>query len=303
MTLNQLEEKVQQKEDVFFRWILILLYGFVGLILIAFLVNALPYYLTPFPQRPFHPGYSSYRPAGTYGVLLGLVGSVFLLSLLLYVIKKRTRIFDRLGSNKQWLEVHIFFGITGPFIILLHTSFKLGGLVSISFWSMVGVAVSGAFGRYLYNQIPRNIQGHELSLKECEAANKQISDEIIQTHLLSAEDMDTLFARLDQNSKSGAFWLLSSLKAQIQIINLPRKLKRDLTDRFNLDAESAEVITLLVKKKLKLQLKVHFLNRVQGLFHYWHVLHRPFAFVMYVIMFVHIVIALSFGISLTEVFH
>ena len=51
-------------------------------------------------------------------------------------------------------------------MILFHTSFKFGGIVSISFWSMVAVVASGVIGRFIYLQIPRTMQGRELSLNE-----------------------------------------------------------------------------------------------------------------------------------------
>lgn len=51
-------------------------------------------------------------------------------------------------------------------MILFHTAFKFGGIVSVSFWSMIAVVVSGIIGRFIYIQIPRTIEGRELSLNE-----------------------------------------------------------------------------------------------------------------------------------------
>ena len=44
-----------------------------------------------------------------------------------------------------------------------------------------------------------------------------------------------------------------------------------------------------------LQQRILVLNRVQRLFHYWHVFHKPFAILMYVIMFVHVGVAVWLG--------
>ncbi|MBN1199798.1 MAG: hypothetical protein JXA23_10635 [Bacteroidales bacterium] len=38
--------------------------------------------------------------------------------------------------------------------MLFHTSFKFGGLVAISFWSMAAVFFSGIIGRFIYIRIP-----------------------------------------------------------------------------------------------------------------------------------------------------
>ena len=48
---------------------------------------------------------------------------------------------------------------------MYHTTFKFGGIVAISFWSMTAVVLSGIIGRYIYNQIPKNIAGNELNSK------------------------------------------------------------------------------------------------------------------------------------------
>ena len=61
---------------------------------------------------------------------------------------------------------HIFLCTLGPILVLFHTSYKFGGLVVISFWSMVAVFLSGIIGRFIYIQIPRTIEGRELSLNE-----------------------------------------------------------------------------------------------------------------------------------------
>jgi hypothetical protein len=39
---------------------------------------------------------------------------------------------------------------------------------------MILVALSGILGRYLYLQIPRNISGHEMNLKDLESTNENI---------------------------------------------------------------------------------------------------------------------------------
>src|SRR3972149_5148655 len=69
------------------------------------------------------------------------------------------------GPLGRWLDVHIFFGLVGPALVILHSAFKVQGLVALSFWSMIAVAASGVLGRYLYLQIPRNLQGDALDLK------------------------------------------------------------------------------------------------------------------------------------------
>jgi cell division protein FtsB len=182
-------------------------------------------------ERPFHHDYQHFRPAGSMGLLFGVIGSAMMLILLLYSLRKRTRIFGRLFALRHWLDVHIWFGICGPLFILLHTSFRLGGLVAVSFWSMAIVAASGVFGRYLYTQIPHNKEGEEIEMDN-----------------LDGDEQTKLLDRLSRSGKS-----------------LKQRMMR--------------------------------LNQIRRLFHYWHIIHRPLALIMYIVMFIHIVVALLFGIS------
>lgn len=62
-------------------------------------------------------------------------------------------------------------------MVLFHTAFKFGGIVAISFWSMVAVVASGVIGRFIYNQIPRSIQGQELTLGEVMSIRQNVHSE------------------------------------------------------------------------------------------------------------------------------
>src|SRR4030066_1306001 len=83
-----------------------------------------------------------------------------------YMIRKLYRKFFNIGYLKHWLEFHIFLCSVGPVLILYHTAFKFGGIVSVSFWSMAAVVLSGVIGRFIYLQIPRSIQGNELEIED-----------------------------------------------------------------------------------------------------------------------------------------
>lgn len=112
---------------------------------------------------PYHP---NMKPGGVWGHGVGILGSAMLLLLFLYSARKRNKFGLRFGKIGQWLNIHIFLGIMGPILVTLHTSFKFGGIVSVSYFSMLAVMLSGFVGRYLYVQIPRSLSGDELSMKK-----------------------------------------------------------------------------------------------------------------------------------------
>ena len=136
------------------------------------------YYLAPPSNRVRLPLHSVLRQSGSVGHFLGILGSLFMVLLLGYSLRKRLRFIWKWGNANDWLEVHIFLGISGPVLVLLHTVFRFSGLVGISFWSMVFVVASGIVGRYIYQSIPRSISGTELSRIDLEAEEIAITYEL-----------------------------------------------------------------------------------------------------------------------------
>ena len=150
------------------------------------------YYTTPLVERPHHEDFRAMRPAGRVGHGLGILGSVMLVALLIYSLRKRVRFMQRWGDLRVWLRYHIFLGVVGPILITLHTSFKVDGLVAVSYWSMFAVALSGVFGRYLYQQIPRNVLGETLSSDDIESRNESILVELSENHAMGDQGMAAL---------------------------------------------------------------------------------------------------------------
>ena len=137
------------------------------------------YYQTPIEERFYQADHSMLKPSGPFGHGYGIVGTLMMLiGVFGYQARKYMRSLARIGVLKHWLEFHIFLCTLGPILVLFHTSFKFGGLVSISFWSMVAVVASGVAGRFIYLQIPRTIQGRELGLHEIHEMKAQISQQI-----------------------------------------------------------------------------------------------------------------------------
>jgi hypothetical protein len=100
---------------------------------------------------------------GFFGHMIGVIG--FLLMLFtetLYSFRKRTNR-ARWGSMASWLQFHIFTGIVGPYMVLLHTSWKFNGLAGATTLLTILIVLSGFIGRYIYTRIPRTLDGTEIS--------------------------------------------------------------------------------------------------------------------------------------------
>jgi hypothetical protein len=116
------------------------------------------YYSTPVSERPFHPQYEVLKPSGLESHGYGVIGTLLIIvGVTSYSSRKRLRLLRTAGSMRTFLEVHIFLCLVGPTLVLFHTTFKFGGLVAVSAWSMMAVVLSGIVGRYLYTV--QNVRG------------------------------------------------------------------------------------------------------------------------------------------------
>lgn len=255
------------------------------------------YYTTPLTERFFHEDYRFLKPSGSIGHGYGIIGTLLLLiGVASYVIRKRVKRFARLGLLKHWLEFHIFLCTLGPLLILFHTAFKFGGIVSISFWSMVAVVLSGIIGRYIYLQMPRSIDGVELSFEESRELNYDLSHQLRQKYNLD----DSIINRLDNYSgnESQAINILSLLPIMIKGFWEDRSALNEITislKKSNVPRKNIREVKKMCKAKLKLNRRLSLLKTTQKLFSYWHIIHFPFAILMLVIMVVHVAITLTFG--------
>jgi len=254
------------------------------------------YYNISIEERFFHPDHLTLKPSGVLGHGLGIFGSLFMIiGVSVYMVRKRFRVFTRIGVLKHWLEFHIFLCTLGPILVLFHTAFKFGGLVAISFWSMVAVFLSGIIGRFIYLQIPRTIEGRELSLNEVRDMKSDIGAIIRRSMDLDDESYDII---VDSTRKKidlfrGNFFVryirsyrydmknLRNVKAVLKTNQVPRLQQKEVLD--------------LVKSDISLNRRIERLQTMQNLFKYWHVAHLPFALVMLIIMIIHVAVTIVFG--------
>src|SRR5664280_239899 len=156
--------------------------------LIALTYRGISYYRTSIEDRFYHPDNNLLKPSGFLGHGFGIVGSfLIVVGVGSYMARKRYRFLSRLGILKNWLEFHIFLCTLGPILVLFHTAYKFGGLVAISFWSMVAVFLSGIIGRFIYIQIPRTIEGQELSLNDLRELKSNTAETLKSAYNLDEE--------------------------------------------------------------------------------------------------------------------
>lgn len=226
------------------------------------------YYNLPIEERYFSGLHELLKPSGYIGHGLGIFGTLLIVvGLFGYMARKRMKIFSHIGVLKYWLELHIFMTTLGSVFVLYHTSFKFGGIVSVGFWSLAIVWASGVIGRFIYLQIPRTIEGRELSLQEV----KDFKDEL-DLRLKNKYDIDFSEIRTTKFSQ----------------------LRLKLLSK-NISGKDYKKVKALIRDERKIEKRIKRLAFMQNLFKYWHVAHLPFALIMLIIMLIHVSVVLFFG--------
>lgn len=257
-------------------------------------INGSDYYLTPLAERHNHDQYDSLKPTGILGHGIGIAGSLLIITGVFgYMARKRFHSMARMGQLKYWLEFHIFLCTLGPILILFHTSFKFGGIIAISFWSMTVVVISGIVGRYIYLQIPRSIEGRELTINELTSTLEDTNQGFAKG---MPEEIRTLFKNgiMEFKSINHKNPVLKRFRQNACRRRLLRHLDIQMKNH-GIYGKQARQFMRTFKSKITLTRRISQLTTMQKLFRYWHVAHLPFAMTMFVIMLIHIAVAILFG--------
>jgi hypothetical protein len=94
-------------------------------------------------------------PSGLAGHALGIAG--FLLMLFAetgYTWRKNVQR-EGYGPMRRWLQAHVFTGLVGPYLVLLHSAFEFRGLAGIAALLAGVVVASGLVGRFAFTAVPK----------------------------------------------------------------------------------------------------------------------------------------------------
>jgi hypothetical protein len=266
------------------------------------------YYTLSAADRPYSPKHDILRPSGSVGMKLGTFGVLLFFLIYLYPLRKKWGWLARQGNSRHWLDFHVVLGTTAPIIIAFHASFKFGNIAGMAFWSMLCVTLSGFVGRYLYSQIPRNLNAAELSMKEMQDVEASLRQQLADQKLSFGARLESLY-QLPSQAEVQHMPMLLALTRMIWI-DLKRPLRLSLLrlQATNFGAWLGSFFGLRRTNDLKLEhavsvarrqatlsKRILFLTRTQQVFKLWHVVHRPFSYAFAILAIVHIALALSMG--------
>jgi hypothetical protein len=266
------------------------------------------YYSAGPHDRPFMAKHALLKPSGRIGIKLGMLGVAMFLVIFLYPLRKRWTWLGRQGNSRHWLDFHVLLGLSAPFVIALHSSFKFHGFAGIAFWIMLGVSISGIVGRYLYGQIPHRVNAAEFSRKELQELQDKMMQQLAGQNLLRESDVRSALRlpsqrRVDQLPGPAAliYMLLLDLLRPFRIARLRNGAllgSEHLTSLGGLLPTShreLERAIVVAREEAALSKRILFLSRTQQAFHLWHVVHRPFSYTFAVLVLIHIGVVLMMG--------
>ncbi len=220
-----------------------------------------------------------------FGHGMGILG--FLLMLMtetLYTLRKRSRL-ARWGRMSSWLRFHIITGLVGPYLVLLHTSWKFHGLAGVVMAGTVVVVFSGVVGRYIYTAVPRTVEGAELEAADLE---RQIAAIAVRVNpSLSSEAQLPVLAAA---GGAGAGLGRALLRWNDRVRTWRARRLRDPAQR----AEVRQMDRLLVRRRA-LERQAASLASARRVLATWHSIHIPIGVALFVAAFVHAAGALYYA--------
>jgi len=216
-----------------------------------------------------------------WGHSIGILGFIMMLMTeTLYSLRKRSRR-AQWGKMANWLQFHIFTGIVGPYMVLIHPGWQFKGLAGVLSLLTILIVISGFVGRYIYTVIPRTVDGAEVDPIELESRLARLKNAL---GVFSGGNERALAPAGSAGEHSAQF-------------------EADLP--FSLQDLSREEIIEFRRSRAKLQKEYDALNRIisnrrqaRKLFSLWHTIHIPLGLTLFTIAFVHIGAAIYYAMLL-----
>lgn len=271
------------------------LFALAAVALVACALKGWRYYALPFAARREAALHAALRPSGGVGHGYGIAGTALMLSNLLYLVRRRFARVEVFGSMRAWLRWHVFSGVTGPALIVLHSALTLRSWPAVtSSLALAVVVATGLAGRYLYGLVPRALNG---SLRDLEEVRGDLDHALMllrATGPAGRAAVDAFESVADRDRRVGGSAVLGALRARWGARSLERDLARTARAAAATPDEVRVALARLHEVSL-LHLRAEALSVLQSAAATWRSLHRSLALVMVVAASLHVSIAVYLG--------
>lgn len=249
------------------------------------------YYALPVTERPLHDAHYALRSSGMLGLPFGIAGYAFIILNLGYLLRRGYVRWAWMGSLRAWMSFHVFTGIVGTLLVLLHSAFlarsPMGTIASVSLWI---VALTGIVGRFIYAHVPRSVQGQELELEE-------LTRELEEKRLVLLEKgvgVKSAGAAAETRRRGVAASLAAMIEGDREAAREYRELSRMVMASPDLAAAAGEILPL-AKRFVKEKQWLSRYEELRDLMGMWRFFHRWFAVVMLAVALCHVLVATGLG--------
>jgi hypothetical protein len=243
-------------------------------------------------------------PGSGIGYALGITGSLLMLLLLLYPVRKSLRSLSSAGSVRLWFITHMVLGVIGPSLIIVHSNFQLQSTnATVAMTVMLLVVGSGLVGRYIYSKIYVGMSGRRAELDELLAdasrilqqIDRRIADGQHVSKLLTAFDREVRDLNVAGISSLRGAW---GLRPKIKLLRIGLEFEarqilatRALREAWNTESfhQHAAILSENLDAYFSNIRKAVMLQYFTRLFALWHLFHMPMFLLLIMVAIGHVV--------------
>ncbi len=241
------------------------------------------------------------EPAGgqPFGHWLGIIGTLLMVSTeTLYSLRKRVRWVNWAGPLRWWLSVHIFTGIVGPFLVLMHTGLQFRGLAGFTLALTALVVASGFVGRYFFTAIPHTMANAEATASEllAEVTRVQTAIEALITQRSAAVQM--LVAADAQRPRVRRDGVMLVLMRGWDDWQYRRRLRARVKSLEKTEKQQLSDVERMLERRRTLERQVRMLDGARKVMSWWHIAHVPMGLALFGSAAIHAIATFYYGAGL-----
>ncbi len=256
------------------------------------------YYELELFQRPLSGWHHLLKPAGTVGLVCGVLAAALIVANLCYLVRRSLLGRWIPGGLQSWMTAHVGTGLLSLLLVIVHSAMAprdtVGGHALIA---LVVVVLTGGIGRYLYSFVPRAANGREMRLDEIDqmvASEAAAWDQ--QRHQLADRFRDEIQQIASTHRWRKSFWgrLASLLTSERRWKTVLARLQEECREQ-GLAAEQTERLMILGKRAYRTSLSAAHYEDLRALLASWRYFHRWVALLMVLLAATHIVAAVRYS--------
>jgi len=230
-----------------------------------------------------------------FGHALGALGAVMMvMTELLYSLRKRTRLLN-FGQMRHWLSFHIFTGIIGPSLVLMHTGMEFRGLAGLTMLLTVFVVASGFLGRYIYTTVPRTVAGVEVDRRILEADLVRQRQELQAWSKNKSVQVQQLVMQETAVSPTTTLSTTAVLLYRYRAWQGQRRIKTAVAALNQEEQARFKNVERSLRRQQRLVRQIQSLQTVRKMMGWWHTAHVPLGLTLFTAMTIHIVATIYYG--------